>query len=504
MSATPQSIGIDRAFIDRLLDIFPYVVVFLLSLAHPIDLDLGWHLKYGEHIFLNHALLQENSFSTSMPGYRYLNHSWGSELILYTAFRNGGFLGISLLGATLITITFFFLARAATLDRWCMSILFPAMLFMLNGVIQQSFRSQYFSFLGIAVLVYLLGKFEQHHKKMAVLIPLLFLLWANLHGQFIMGLGIFSIWLVFYYLRANSGKNPRPGSAISPFYPIGIIFISTLATMINPYGIELYQEIFRHFGNPLQKFITEWQPINLSPVLLGIFLAWSSFLFLSVIIGRTWKDLTNHGHFLVPLLLFFLATFDQRRYFWPLILLSIPAAIPLLEQLKPSRQGLANSISFTVLAIGYLFAVVEKLPAQQLFSFNWDAYCRYNSFSPNSAELLKKIAPGHKLFNDYNQGGWLIWNYPELKPVVDGRMPFWQDDKGYSAYQEYLDLEQGRADIDASPYDLVYWPPHKAALYGKLTTLTAAGKWRHLYDDPFASIFVRNSDRDQRDSHGEY
>lgn len=501
MPDTVQTTSYNRVFIDHLLGFFPYVVVFLLTLTHPIDLDLGWHLKYGEYIFTHHTLLRENLFSSTMPGYRYLNHSWASELILYTVFRGSGFLGISLLGAILMTMTFFFLARAANLDRWSMGLLFPAMLFLLNDVTLLSFRSQYFSFLGLAVLVYLLGKLEQYPKRTAFLIPLLFLLWANLHGQFIMGLGLFTIWLIFYFLRLISRRCERTKVPISQLYPAVILLLALAATMCNPYGFELYQEIFRHFGNPLQKFVTEWQPITMDFELLVIFLAWSSFLFMSVFVGRMWRDLPNNGHILVPLLLFFLATFDQRRYFWPLVLLSMPAAAPLLMRLKPSRKSLAYGISFAVLAATYLFAAIEKLPAQQLFSFDWNAYCRCNSFSPRSAELLKKIAPGHKLFNDYDLGGWLIWNYPSIKPAIDGRMPFWQDDNGYSAYQEYLALEQGSNDIDASPYDLVYWPPHKAALYDQMTTLTASGKWQHIYDDPFASIFIRNGSHGQLDVH---
>lgn len=492
MPAVIRTVSLDRAFSERLLDILPYVAVFLVSLTHPVDLDLGWHLKYGEHLFVNHALLRENIFSTGMPGYGYLNHSWGSELLLYTVFRYGGFLGISLFGATLITTTFFFLAKAANLDRWGTSLLFPAMLYLLDWVLQQSFRSQYFSFLGLAILVYLQSRFEQYPRKIAFLLPILFLFWANLHGQFIMGLGLFAIWLGFYCLRTMLRQSPEPEATPAwPFF-VTVWFLTLVVTMINPYGYELYLEIFRHFGNPLQKFIGEWQPIYLAPAMLAAFLAWSGFLLLAVIVGQQWRELPRHGHHLVPLLLMFLAAIDQRRYFWPMVLLSIPATVPLLNRLRPGKKAHADAICLALLGGVYLFTAFGKLPAWQPFSFDWSSYCRYNSFSPRATEFLKKIAPGHRLLTDYDLGGWLIWNYPEIKPAVDGRMPFWRDEKGYSAYQEYLALETGTGDIDASPYDLVYWPPQKAELYAQLTALAAAGKWQHLYDDPFASIFIRS------------
>lgn len=490
-----RTAGLASAFTTRLLEVFPYVVVFLFALTPPIDPDLGWHLKYGEYIFTNHALLLENTFSTAMPGYRYLNHSWGSELLLYTIFRSSGFLGVTVLGASLMTLTFFFLARAAALDLWSKSLLFPILLFLLNGVIEQSFRAQYFSFLGISCLIYLLGELERQPWKTAVLIPLLFLLWANLHGQFIMGLGLFFIWLVLYGIRTRQTDYSRGAHALPSFLPYVTLLTAVAATLVNPYGIELYREIFRHFGNPMQKFIVEWQPIHLAPALFFIFLAWSSLLALEIGLARSWRNFTQTGHYLLPLLFLFLATLDQRRYFWPMALLSIPPAASLAGRIKPTSKGTIKVICLTLLGGLYLFAASEKLPTRHLFSFDWNKYSRYNSFSPRSAEVLQGILPGRRMFSDYNLGGWLIWNYPTIKPNIDGRMPFWRDDNGYSAYEEYHALEQGVADIDKSAYDLVYWPPHKSALYNRLITLTIAGKWRHVYDDPFASIFVRASDK---------
>src|SRR3989344_7900383 len=97
-------------FVEKILSPALYLLVFLSSLNLPTDPDLGWHLKYGEYFFKTGKILRDNIFSTMMPDYNWVNHSWVSDLILYQAFYKLGFFGVTLLGAMLVTFTFFFFA----------------------------------------------------------------------------------------------------------------------------------------------------------------------------------------------------------------------------------------------------------------------------------------------------------------------------------------------------------------------------------------------------------
>jgi hypothetical protein len=90
----------------------------------------------------------------------------------------------------------------------------------------------------------------------------------------------------------------------------------------------------------------------------------------------------------------------------------------------------------------------------------------------------------------YNWGGWLIWNYPEIKPSMDGRMPFWKDEKEYSSFAEYYPLEQDWKSIDESKYDYVYITPAKP-LYKQMIKLVKEKKWKIIYQDKYAYIFER-------------
>ena len=91
----------------------------------------------------------------------------------------------------------------------------------------------------------------------------------------------------------------------------------------------------------------------------------------------------------------------------------------------------------------------------------------------------------------YNWGGWMIWNYPEIKPTIDGRMHLWKDAKGYSGFEDYYGYEQNFKDINDSPYNVILMSPGKP-VYKRLLELNRLGAWRLVYQDNNAGVFVRN------------
>ena len=92
--------------------ILPFIFIFVSSIYKPYDADLGWHLKYGEHFIKTGQILKENTFSSEMPGFIWANTSWGTDILTHLFYNTGGFFGISILGAIVITLTFFIYSKA--------------------------------------------------------------------------------------------------------------------------------------------------------------------------------------------------------------------------------------------------------------------------------------------------------------------------------------------------------------------------------------------------------
>ena len=107
---------------QKFLKVLPFIFVFIASIYNSADLDLGWHLKYGQFFAENHKVLKVNSLSSEMADYKYPDTSWASDIFLYALFTKLGFVGITLLGALVITLTFYFLiGNLRTIRYWRLS-----------------------------------------------------------------------------------------------------------------------------------------------------------------------------------------------------------------------------------------------------------------------------------------------------------------------------------------------------------------------------------------------
>lgn len=479
----------------NMFSILPYVVVFLLSLHHPADTDIGWHLKYGEFFFQNGRIALQNTFSSQMPDYHWINHSWLSDVLSYAIFQFGGFLGLSIAGALIITLTFYFISKAAKLSFWKQAVIFPLLYYLEEPLLIISFRSQLLSILGIALIYYLYKKYEEGNAKSLLFLPPLFMLWANLHGGFILGLGLLIFFITCKIVQNIFTKTAENITAQNLRLAI-TASAAVLATLVNPYGLKIYQETFKHLDNPLQKYIVEWTPFELFSQLWWNVVVWGAVLLISFVIVFRKRIHYKFIPLAVAVAVLYLFSFWMRRYNWPMYLLSVPIVATVVEALKPQKKEMQKFIPVIIFAGLYLYIAFIKLPILNIFRMNWVRYCvEFVSCSQESAQYILD----HKLFDNlytfYNWGGWIIWQYPQIKPSIDGRMAFWTDGSVYSAFKDYFWLEQNLTDMDISQWDVVWIPPSKP-IHEQMENLVSQGKWTRIFRDNFALIYIRNTKLD--------
>ena len=101
-----------RIFITGLL-----LSVYGFYLAHQIDLtvgDLGRHLKNGQLFIENGLIPKINLYSYAYPDYPFINHHWGSGVLLYGIQRLTGFSGLSVTFIVLSVLTLLVFLNLAT------------------------------------------------------------------------------------------------------------------------------------------------------------------------------------------------------------------------------------------------------------------------------------------------------------------------------------------------------------------------------------------------------
>ncbi|MBI2621666.1 MAG: hypothetical protein HYW63_03435 [Candidatus Levybacteria bacterium] len=481
----------------NIIEVLPFVAVFFASLYRPTDPDLGWHLKYGEYFVRTGGVLRDNIFATMMPDYKWVNHSWASDVLVFLAYNLWGFLGVTLLGAAIVTLTFIFVSKAFNLSFWDKAFIFPIVLFIVSNVNAISFRSQQMSYLFTALLFYIISLYNKNPKYLFLTIPL-FLIWANFHGGFILGLTLLGGY-VFLKKIVEIYKKFEIRKAILAFKFESIVITGVvIATLINPFGYGVYLETFRHFGNPWLKYIAEWAPfVDMSRqwwnliIFVNLFLASVLILFFTGRLGK--EKLPVVG----LIILFILLSFYERRYAWSMYYISFPILVGISGFFKPNSKSKQFFIAGGVSIIFLLIVISTKEPIKNYQTMNWQTYCQTQSnlCSYNAVLFLSKNNLTTNLSTPYSWGGWMIWNFPDVMPSVDGRMVAWKDEEGYSAFAEYYTNVTDWESIDKSKYDVVLVLKQKP-MFKRLKSLTAEGKWRWLYEDPISAVFVRKNPKE--------
>ncbi len=369
--------------------------------VNRLDPDFGWHLTTGKYI-LSHGIPAHDLFSYTAPSYRWIEHAWGNDVIVAGLYNLGGYNAAAIVFAGLWSLAVLIAGWKKPL--WVMLIASIALL-PYAGV-----RSIVWSALGLAVLLRLLSA---RAKKAQLAIPLVILLWANLHGSFIIGLAV----ILYYVLRRRDRR-------------LGIILlIAVLATFVNPYGPRLYVEVWRTLTDRALRWqIREWRPLYIPVATWTYVVVWSAGFWL---FNRTklknWLSL--------PVLLFAAALSSTRNW----ILFALSAMDDLenfgnrLKQLWPKHLSLGRG-----LVAGAMIAAVVLTLGYSLYNNLWPAQAREDSYPVAAvAYLTYNPCPGN-LFNDFNYGGYLIWRLPGVPLYIDGRMPTWRDENGQRYVDRYL------------------------------------------------------------------
>lgn len=494
------------------------ILVFILSVREPVDLDLGWHLRYGEYFFQTGQVLKDNILSFVWPDYKWVQASWGYDLLTYIVFKHFGFLGMSLAGAFFTTLIF--LVITFPLKKFTIPQLFIIAVIYLSqaaplfgsGMRTQTPSTLFFA-LTIAISYYSL--FVSKTTKMYYLLPLLFLIWANMHGGFSLGLIlIFIIWISLGAIMIIEWKKHVKVGLLSrkQWATFGLfLLLSVITPLFNPWGLRIYEETLKHSSNLNLSVITEWMPMNILSLEGIIALLFFAFTLLIAILRRKITDIP----YIIILALVTYMAFSAVRFmivFSVVMTYYLAQALPEVEKKiikKPYTYLLSRIVPFALFILLFLDVFFVRfyfyLPQPGLTSFHWSHYCRVllsgNSQAKDCSEEITEIMlrdpPKGNGFHPYNYGGYLTWRVPQVKTFLDGRMAAWEKNGKTPPVIDGDTVFIHGNPIPFRRFDSQYnfkWAivPTDTFIKTYLDTLSDAGQWELKYSDEFYSYYVKN------------
>jgi hypothetical protein len=452
------------------------------------DPDIWWHLKVGDWILQNHAVPHIGIFSRTAGSMPWIAYSWGYEVLLSLSYAWFGLSGFAMFGVVLtMAVTF---ALFWMLDRlsgsfwlaWSLSFIGSfAYLFSLMP------RPVFFTMILFTVVLGLILEAQRSGQiKVLYWLPLLFLIWANLHIQFLYGLfalGLFTGINLLQRIANRAGLElsflEQPSLPLLPL--VGISLASLVAPCIGPYSYHLIGVVTAYSNSHVPYFmVQELSAFSFKHFTHYVLLLLTAAAFYAV----GWREKLNLFK-LSLLLVASIIAFRTQRDAWFLGI----AAASFIADYPQNKRNDAPVLRLPELAgLGAILAVIVVLIGNNIGFTPRDLDRAISHEYPVSAVnfVRQNRLPG-PLYNNLDWGGFLIWYMPQYPVAVDGRNDLYGDD---------LDLRTYKSSMGDSYTEDPYLNESRLVLLPKKTPLagllTIDPRFQLVYQDQIAMVFVRN------------
>ncbi len=257
-----------------------FVYLNYIPLFHS---DIWCHVNYGSWMLDNGKLPSEDPFLPLASGVRVVNTAWLSQLIFAGAERIGGPQAIANVFAITVLASFALYTRAFYLisGRKSLAMLGMFLVLAMGWTRHAIVRPEIFGGLLTATLFWLLLRVDPWRSRTAafadddskatfpryfwIVLPLLFALWANLHGSFAVGLMVIACHAIGV-TSVSAWQHRSFQDVVGDAKVRNWVWMAELcvaATLLNPYGVDLLIETARFGRNPNLRDVLEWHSLSL-------------------------------------------------------------------------------------------------------------------------------------------------------------------------------------------------------------------------------------------------
>jgi len=450
------------------------------------DDGVWWHIKVGEQMLATHTLPTSDPYSFTIKGEPWIAYEWLGEVAMALAVRAAGMRGLAgllivLSGVTLLLIYYYSYLRSGSSKAAfaASAVVLPMASAFFTG------RPHVLGYLYLLVTLILLERFRNGHRQGLWWLPLIFLLWVNTHGTFVLGFVALGAYLVsglvsfrFAFVTAEPWQPDERRRLLIVF------LLSTLVLPLTPYGTRLaaYPLEMTLFQRITLTLNGEWLPLFRNNGPWGY--VFVSLLFLFVLAQVFTGPLQMRLEELLLLLFAIGESLLHVRFllffaiiFAPLLAALLARWVPVYEPRNDKYALNAVLIALTVLVLGVWF------PSNRAMN---EAVNR--EYPEKAVDFLRQHPKVGPTFNE-TWGGYLLWSG---RPVfIDGRFDLFE----YAGVlADYIHIIHADGDTQF----LFHKWGVRSCLVKKTTPLhvflASQPGWKQAYEDNVSLLFVRQSD----------
>lgn len=468
--------------------------IFLLTSTNRLNhTDLWGHLNFGRWIVTHGSLPAADPFRSDSTGH-FVNIPWLAQVLGYACHQTLGLEGLVLAHAGLVALTalvLIFAVRARGVDLgWGAAAAVAA--YVLALPIVGTIRPQLFGMLGFALTLYGVALLPSR-RSVLVWLPVVFALWANLHGSFPMGLlvlGCYALGATWSALAANS--HPFAGRLARRAWLA--LFVALVAVCLNPAGLKLLGVVTGFSGNANLEGISEWRPMVLKS-LSGV-LFYGSLVLTALLLRRSPRR-TSATEILLLLAFGLIASTAIRMLIWWALVLPwvvaphVAARWPRRAQPEETEDPAAGlrRLLLTLAAIG--LTVWLAPPTHALCTGHArDAERILSTDTPKAlADWMCQEKIHGRLYAPMDWADYLIWRTAgAVQPLVHSHVHLVSP----SVWQDFLAIDRGVENWPtiAARHGLDYLVVSRRR-HAKLARSAAETEhWPIPYNDPQAVVFA--------------
>ena len=489
------------------------VAAFALAVTRVEDPDAWTHLALGRLMVEGRGLPAREMLVFPSVALPYHNTEWLFDVVVYLMFRAAGLPGVILLKAAIVALAAWLLFKDATLprepagDRGLKAIIAAAVLLACLPMLRHRFveRPDIVLMVFLAVTIYALNAWLLEGRRLIFALPLVHVLWANMHPSVIVTVVPFGAALVGGAALRVLGPGPDAAAPTGRQLSVvaAVLVADLVAALLNPRGIEILTLPLQLASSPFfTQEINELQrpPFGLYP---GPYV-------LALLLLLTFTGLWRRR----PLIALFTVVpfaylgLSAVRFIFVFIVVGAPVLarnLSVLARAAAAARWRRPVVALSVLALvaggASAAGALAQAPilAEPRKSTGLSVDPRY--VPEGALRYLDSIGMTGRLFNAFHFGGYIAWrDFPKRAAIIDGRgyvPPGLREEIHFArAYPDLLARLEGAYGFETAVLD---YPTYSGEGLESLAPdadrgLTAPG-WALVYWDDFALVYLKRSPR---------